>query len=132
MSQPMGNSGVEVDFLTGRPLADLGQERAGETRERLAAAQAESWRLREELARDGGAVLRALEQAMTARAEAVLAQDDQYQALAQFAHSLGLKVRVLPALVERELARKVGEDLYKLTRQPRTAPERDTGREEEA
>ncbi|MDI6854404.1 MAG: hypothetical protein QME75_12465 [Deltaproteobacteria bacterium] len=129
--QPMGNSGVQVDIETGRPVGLTAEDRDQEiskARERLLQAYLRSRHLREELARDQGFMLRALEAEMTARAEAVLAEDAHYQGLVRFAQTLGLQVKVIPQLVEREIKRQLGADLYNLTREPRTAPDRDTGR----
>ncbi len=132
-SQPMGNSGVRVDIETGRPvgLAEEEQEQEiSKARERLVKACLRSQQLREELARDQGFMVRALEAEMAARAEAVLAEDAHYQGLLRFAQTLGFQMRAIPQLVERELKRHLGADLYNLTREPRTAPDRDTGRRE--
>ncbi|MCL6622938.1 MAG: hypothetical protein K6T55_12690 [Syntrophobacterales bacterium] len=127
MNQPMGNSGIQIDPISGQPVGLADKARA---MDKLLKAQTDSRRLREELSRDQGAVIRALEMEMIDRAEAVLAEDAHYQGLLRFAQTLGLQVKVIPQLVERELRRHLGANLYNLTREPRAAPNRDTGSEE--
>jgi len=113
MTEPLGNSGVQVDLTTGQPLESRQGEKLREARARLAVSEAEAFALRGELAQDGGRLLRLLEERMLARAEEVLGRDEQFAALAGFAESLGLRARgVIAKLVRHRLVRQFGEDLY--------------------
>lgn len=111
MSQPMQNSGVPIDPITGKPInaglsADSEVLRA---KERLIRLQLQGQNLRTELAQNQGEVLRALEAEMLARAEEVLSKDPEYQALQRFAQRLGAQLNILPALARRSIKRLVGE-----------------------
>lgn len=127
----MGNSGVPIDPITGKPInaglsADSEVLRA---KERLIRLQLQGQNLRTELAQNQGEVLRALEAEMMARAEEVLSKDPEYQALQRFAQRLGAQLNIIPVLVRRNIKRLVGEaEVYQWIEGNEAAPDdRDTG-----
>lgn len=132
MSQPMQNSGVPIDPITGQPI-NAGMSSDSEVlraKERLAQTILQGQALRMELAQNQGEVIRALEAEMLARAEEVLSKDPEFQALQRFAQRLGAQLNILPALVRRSIKRLVGEEeIIRWTEGNEAAPDdRDTGR----
>lgn len=131
MSQPMQNSGVPIDPITGQPInPGLSFDREVlQAKERLIRLQLQAQNLRAELTQSQGEVIRALEAEMLARAEEVLSRDPEYQALQRFAQRLGTQLNVLPALVRRSIKRLVGEEeIIRWTEGNEAAPDnRDTG-----
>uniref|UniRef100_A0A7C3UXA6 Uncharacterized protein n=1 Tax=Desulfobacca acetoxidans TaxID=60893 RepID=A0A7C3UXA6_9BACT len=124
MTEPMGNSGVQVDFITGQPHSrGEDQERQRRLRRHSAQAFEAGQRLKAELAQNQGAVLRVLEEALVNRALQVLEQDDHYQALMGLAQTLGFRINIVPKLVGKKLSEFLGEDLYRLTRTPTASEE---------
>lgn len=117
MNQPMGNSGVKIDPLTGTPLWQEERQREKEDRNlrRLADACLTGQALRAGLSRDNSLILRELEGEMAARAAEVLAGDPEYQALLRFAQRLGAKINLVPRMVRRQLQKALGDKDYFLS-----------------